>query len=151
MRRGAVMDAEDRRKLVRDLIENYGDISSRELELMRREAEPSDDFIYEHLKRCILALLLLSQDEQSDDITQLVEKSLERLSAMDSSLLAYLKTAKTCNDLSSAATRKVVLFYRLRRELGAQVKATAMTRCSTVRELSSVLADGLRKKRGDQV
>ena len=133
------MNIEQRKNLVARLLENAGLKSECEAEAIKNEKNPTYEFTYEHLRKYILAKLLLTEDDEEDGFMDLIEKSLANSMKMDRRILKELDTARTCDNMSSASTKKVMLLFAIRKDLMINPDAAELTTRKTVAELAQLV------------
>ena len=133
------MNIEARKKLVVRILKNAGQRAAREAEIIRNEPAPAYEFVYEHLRKYILAKLLLSEDSEENGLMDLIEKSLANSMKLDRTILKELDTARTCDNMSSASTKKVMLLFAVRKDLKINPDAAALIARATLPELAKLV------------
>ena len=107
-----------------------------------REAAPLEySFLKQELKLFILAKFLLSEDEIGEDelFDSIVEKSLSHSMKIDPKLVEEFDTAKSCNGVTSAMAKKVLLFMAIERELNIQLPALETARVKTLDDVARMV------------
>jgi len=133
------MDIESRKKLVSRLLTNARQRAAREAEILRSEPDPTCEFIYEHLRKYILAKLLLTEESEESGLMDLIEKSLASSMKLDKKILKELDSARTCDNMSSASTKKVMLLFAIRKDLKINPDAAELTTRATLAELAELV------------
>lgn len=107
-----------------------------EAEIIRNESDPSLKFIYEHLRKYILAKFLLSEDCMEDQLQELAELSLARSIKLDPKMIKKFDKAVPCDNVSSASAKKVMLLYAIQKDLHIHPDAEFLISQKDVRGLS---------------
>jgi hypothetical protein len=107
-----------------------------EAEIIRNESDPSLEFVYEHLRKYILAKFLLSEDCMEDQLQELGELSLARSIKLDPKMIKKFDKAVPCDNVSSASAKKVMLLYAIQKDLNIHPEAELLISQKDVRGLS---------------
>lgn len=137
------MDVEQRKALVRELLDSYGSKCNAAADILKSAKSTAPDFVYENLRAYVLSKLLLAPDTEGDDIEDLISRSIERIESIDTSILDELQNKRPCNYMTAVSTKKVMLYYALRNDLEADMKAADMVSQTTLRGLANVVASAL--------
>lgn len=133
------MTIEERRELVIHLLSMAHSKAEKEAEIIRNELEPSLEFVYEHLRKYILAKFLLSEENEEDQLQELVELSLARSMKLDPKIIKKFDKAVPCDNVSSASAKKVMLLYAVQKDLNIHPDAELLTSKKGVRELAALV------------
>ena len=86
-------------------------------------------FFSEKLRGFVLHKFMLKEEElTSDDFNAITELSLSKSMKISPELVKEFDLAKSCDGVSSAMAKKVLLFMAIQRELGIQLPAMASAR-----------------------
>ncbi len=107
-----------------------------EAEIIRNESDPSLEFVYEHLRKYILAKFLLSDNCMEDQLQELAEQSLARSIKLDPKMIKKFDKAVPCDNVSSASAKKVMLLYAIQKDLHIHPDAELLISQKNVRGLS---------------
>ncbi len=113
--------------------------ASREAEQVRSAPNPSLGFVQEHLRKYILAKLLLSEDCMEDELRELMVSSLKRTMKLDQNLLRELDTAAPCNNVSTLSAKKILLLYAVVKDIAPGADAAALVSKTRVSELAQMV------------
>lgn len=133
------MNAEERKKLVQQLLQSAHARADQEARIIREKENPSLEFVYLHLRRYILAKYMLTEDCEEEEIHSLVELSLARTMKLDQKLIKELDKATTCDKISSASAKKILLLYAIQKDLRIHPDAAMLTTRKTVGELAELV------------
>lgn len=140
------MKIEERKKLVLRLLQRAHAKAEEEAQIIRCKTNPTVEFVHSHLHRYILAKFMLPEDCEEDDLRTLVELSLSRTTKLDPKLLKELDKATTCDKISSASAKKIMLLYAMQKDLGVHPNAAELTEKKTVAELARLMQSLLIEK-----
>lgn len=110
------MRVERRKKLVSDLLEKAKGVALQEAQLVKKEKNPSLDFIFVHLRKYVLSKFLLNEDVKLENIRELAKLSLQKTMHLDSKMLRELDQATPCDHATSESTKKVLLLYSIQKD-----------------------------------
>ena len=144
------MKIEERKKIVIRLLSRAHSQAAKEAEIIKGASDPSLEFVYEHLRKHILAKFLLSDDCTEDGLRELVKLSLARTMKLDKSLLKELDKAAPCDNVSSASAKKILLLYAIQKDLAIQPDAAVLTTRATVMELAKLVYFQLSQDKREQ-
>lgn len=130
------MTIEERKNLVIHLLSMAHAKAENEAEIIRNESDPSLEFVYEHLRKYILAKFLLSEDCMEDQLQELGELSLARSIKLDPKMIKKFDKAVPCDNVSSASAKKVMLLYAIQKDLNIHPEAELLISQKDVRGLS---------------
>lgn len=96
-------------------------------------------FFSEKLRGFVLHKFMLKEEDlASDDFNSITELSLSKSMKISPELVKEFDLAKSCDGVSSAMAKKVLLFMAIQRELGIQLPAMASARITTIHDLAEL-------------
>jgi hypothetical protein len=133
------VNVEERKKIVAKLLSIAHAQAAKEAKIVINESNPSLEFVCEHLRKYILAKLLLSDDCTEDRLSRLVKLSLARSMKLNQSLLKELDNAAPCDNVSSASAKKILLLYAIQKDFAIRPDAAELITKTTVMELARLV------------
>lgn len=133
------MTVDERRNIVIQLLNSAHARADEEAAAIREEPSPNFEFVYEHLKKFIMAKFLLSPDESADSLDELIAMSLARTMKLDKEVLKKFDKAVPCDNVSSASAKKVMVLFAVQKNLGVQPRAEDLVSRKTVLELARLI------------
>ncbi|HIZ08468.1 MAG TPA: hypothetical protein IAA08_11120 [Candidatus Eubacterium avistercoris] len=140
------MNIEERKKLVARLLFASQQTAMEEAEQIKKQPQPTRDFLYKHLRNYVLAKYLLPKDCQEDHIKELAVLSLARTMKLDKDVIRNLDQATPCDHATSESTKKVLLLYAVQTDLGLKPAAEKLAKVETLTELTEYVYDSLKNK-----
>lgn len=141
------MNTAERKNLVASLLAAAHRAAAREVAIIRAEKEPSEAFVYIHLKRYIISKFMLEEDCSEDNLIELALLSLQRTMKLDRSMIRELDQAAPCDHATSESTKKALLLYAIQKDLAISPSPSDLTEAVTVRDLAQVVCAELVKKK----
>jgi len=97
------------------------------------------EFFQKKLRDFVLHKYLLKEEDlTSDDFSEITELSLSRSMKISPELVKEFDLAKSCDGVSSAMAKKVLLFMAIQRELGIELPPRETARLKTLDELADL-------------
>lgn len=130
-------------------MENGNDIKTRILESRKKAAAAMEavltadplekDFFKEKLRDFVLAKFMLTPGEDlPEDFSALAEYSLSKSMKISPELVKEFDLAKSCDGVSSAMAKKVLLFLAIQKQLQIELPAKGTAKLKTLDELADL-------------
>lgn len=135
------MTVEERKKIVASILEKAKSSASLEAEIVRNEANPSPEFVKEHLKKFIAYKFMLDpeKDMEEDDIRKLAVLSLEKTMKLDKTMIKQLDQATPCDHATSESAKKVLLLFAVQKEFKIKPDPAELAATESVEALSKLV------------
>lgn len=136
------MKIEDRKKIVARLLSRAKEETQKEVDMLRKEENPTLDFIYEHIRNYVLSKFLLPPDCEETGIPELARLSLARTMKIDPDVIHSLDFATPCDHATSESAKKVLLLFAVQRDLGLKPNPEKIAKVGNLHELAQYIYEG---------
>lgn len=135
------MDREQRKELVAKILSKGKKLAAEEVEIIKANPEPNFDFMYEHIRKYVLAKFMLDTDVEETNIRDLATLSLARMMKVDKDVMHSLDFATPCDHATSESAKKVLLLYALQKELSLAPDPEKLTAVRDLTDLTNYVLE----------
>lgn len=137
------MDIAERKKLVIKLLSAAKKATLEEAEQIKKEKNPTLEFIYKHVRNYVLSKFLLPPDCEAEDLKELAALSLAKTMKLDKDVIRNLDQATPCDHATSESTKKVLLLYAVQKDLELSPSPEKLAKVTNLKELSAYVFEAL--------
>ncbi len=141
------MNIEQRKAFVQKILLNSKQKAVKEIDAIRKEAHPDYEFMFEHLRRFILAKYMLDPNVEETNISSLAALSLAKVMNLDKDVIRSLDHATPCDQATSESTKRILLLFAVQKALDLSPDPIVLAKVDTIDALTEYV---MNKRNGNQ-
>lgn len=111
-----------------------------EMDIILAEPMPSKMFLYEHLRKYVLAKYMLDMEIcPTDIINEIMLISLERAMRTDRAFIEEYERGGSCESTTPTITKRILLFMALQQELNIKLAPQKMANVVSIADLANLI------------